>query len=60
MLNPWYNRKQASWGYENYFGQALFDSGLSALLAESFSSLMPLYDFFREAYEEAVQEAYHP
>ncbi|MCI8920401.1 MAG: DUF2461 domain-containing protein [Acutalibacter sp.] len=60
VLNPWYNRKQASWGYENYFGQALFDSGLSALLAESFSSLMPLYDFFREAYEEAVQEAYHP
>lgn len=60
VLNPWYNRKQASWGYENYFGQELFSPGLPSLLAESFSGLMPLYDFFREAYEEAVQETFHP
>ena len=53
VLDPWYNRKQASWGYENYFGQALFSPQLPTLLADSFSALLPLYNFFREAYEEA-------
>ena len=54
-LNPWYNRKQASWGYENYFGPSLFDPGLPGLLADSFTALLPLYRFFREAYEEALR-----
>lgn len=59
VLNPWYNRKQASWGYENYFGQELFSTDLARLLAESFSGIMPLYDFFRESYEEALESEYH-
>ena len=42
-------------GYENYFGPSLFDPGLPGLLADSFTALLPLYRFFREAYEEALR-----
>lgn len=57
VLNPWYNRKQASFGYENYFGQTLFSGELPVLLADSFTGLLPLYDFFREIYEESKRDA---
>lgn len=49
VIDPWYNRKQASVGYENYFGSALFTPNLPELLAESFTGLLPMYDFFMEA-----------
>ena len=50
LLNPWYNRKQHSVGYENLFGQALFSPQLPELLAESFAGLLELYDFFLEVW----------
>lgn len=50
LLNPWYNRKQHSVGYENLFGQALFSPQLPELLAESFAGLLELYDFFSEVW----------
>ncbi len=50
LLNPWYNRKQHSVGYENLFGQALFSPQLPELLAESFAGLLALYDFFSEVW----------
>lgn len=49
IIDPWYNRRQASVGYEDYFGEALFTDRLPALLAESFSGLMPLYHYMMEA-----------
>lgn len=57
LVNPWYNRKQASVGYENYFGQSLFSEKLPELLAESFGGLMPVYRFFEEVHEESLREA---
>ncbi len=50
LLNPWYNRRHLSVGYENFFGDRLFDRQLPELLAESFSGLMPMYDFFLEVW----------
>lgn len=55
LLSPFYNRKQASAGYENHFGQGLFQPDLPQRLADSFAGLMPLYDFFREGYEESLR-----
>ena len=57
VLNPWYNRKQASFGYDNYFGPELFSPELPVRLADSFTGLLPLYDFFREIYEESQRDA---
>ncbi len=56
LLNPWYNRKEPSVGYENYFGQGLFAQDLPERLAESFGGLMPMYRFFRKIYEESLKE----
>lgn len=50
LLNPWYNRREVSAGYENLFGKAIYTPGLPQLLAEHFQKLLPLYDFLREAY----------
>lgn len=49
LIDPWYNRKQASVGYDDYFGQELFSDRLPELLAESFSGLIPLYHYLMEA-----------
>jgi len=54
LLDPWYNRKQVSAGYENYFGPELFSPGLPERLAGSFSALKPLYDFLLEAHQMAL------
>ena len=48
VIDPWYNRKQASIGYEDYFGQELFSDKLPELLSKSFSGLMPLYHYMME------------
>lgn len=57
LINPWYNRKQASVGYENYFGEALFARELPEQLVESFGGLMPVYRFFQEVYEESLAKS---
>lgn len=49
IIDPWYNRRQASIGYDDYFGQALFTPQLPRLLAESFYGLIDLYHFLMEA-----------
>lgn len=56
VIDPWYNRKQASVGWENFFGQALFSPELPGLLAESFLGLLPMYGFFLHAYRTCRQE----
>ncbi len=50
VIDPWYNRKQASVGWENFFREALFTPELPRLLTDSFMGLLPMYDFFLEAY----------
>lgn len=56
VVDPWYNRKQASVGWDSYFGQELFSAKLPELLAESFFSLTPIYELFLEVYRESREE----
>lgn len=49
VIDPWYNRKQASIGYDDYFGGQLFTDRLPGLLAGSFGGLMGLYHYMMEA-----------
>lgn len=54
LLNPWYNRKTISAGYENFFGPDLFSPDLPALLTESLLPLAPLYDFLLEVDQQSM------
>lgn len=56
VIDPWYNRKQASVGWENYFSQELFGPRLPELLTESFMSLLPVYELFLEIYQASREE----
>ena len=44
-INPWYNRKHFSAGYERPFGGQLFSPDLPRIVADAFQDLMPLYRF---------------
>ena len=46
-LNPWYNRKNVSAGWEHPFGGALYDASLPDKLAADFDRLLPLFDFYQ-------------
>ncbi len=56
VIDPWYNRKQVSVGWDNAFGQELFGSRLPELLTASFFSLLPVYELFLSVYREAREE----
>ncbi len=60
VIDPWYNRKQISIGWDNYFGQELFGPRLPELLTASFLSLLPVYELclsvFRESKEDEFRE----
>lgn len=49
-LNPWYNRRHVSVGWEHPFGGALYTDALPGLLADAFDRLTPLYDFSMEVF----------
>lgn len=55
-LNPWYNRKHLSVGWEHGYGGVMYTDALPARLADDFTALMPLYDFLREAYNNVLIE----
>ena len=56
VIDPWYNRKQVSVGWDNYCGQELFGPRLPKLLTVSFISLLPVYELFLSVYQEAKEE----
>ena len=56
LLNPWYNRRHISVGYERSPGGALYTEALPRLLAEEFNRLMPMYRFLSEAYNNVLIE----
>ncbi len=51
VIDPWYNRREVSAGWEDFFGQDLFSPQLPQLLTESFGGLMPLYQFYLGAWQ---------
>ena len=55
-LNPWYNLKHVSVGYEHAFGSELYSPDLPDRLAETYAALMPMYLFFREAFQNYQHE----
>ena len=55
LLNPWYNRKHISCGYEHAYDALLYSPELPQALTETFAGLMPLYQFLLEAYQAYVQ-----
>ncbi|MBQ3424523.1 MAG: DUF2461 domain-containing protein [Clostridia bacterium] len=55
-INPWYNRRHISMGYELGYGGMLERPDLPEYLADRFSKLMPLFMFFREVWNEVLTE----
>lgn len=55
LLNPWYNRKTVSVGFESAFGKAVFTPELPDLLADSMAQLVPMFDFFTEVHQQALE-----
>lgn len=55
LLNPWYNRKHVSVGWEKDLGGAAYEAGLPQRLADSFEKLLPLHDFLWEAWRAAQE-----
>ena len=53
-LNPWYNRKYVSVGWEYPFGGELFSEALPDTLAGRFGELMPMYRFFMEVWNRTL------
>lgn len=56
LLNPWYNRRHISVGYEHGYGGPMYTDALPALLADDYSALIPLFDYLREAYNNVLIE----
>lgn len=56
LLNPWYNRRHLSVGYDKGYGGVMYTDALPGLLADEFAALMPLYLFLREAWNNVLIE----
>ena len=52
ILNPWYNLKHISVGWEYPHGGQLYAETLPDFLTDAFARLMPMYLFLREVYAE--------
>lgn len=55
IINRWYNRKRIGLEYCRDFGGDIFSPELPKILVETYSSLMPMYDFFLEFYHAAEE-----
>ena len=55
-LNPWYNRKNLSVGWEHVFGGAMFSEDLPAVLADGYALLIPFFDFTLEVFQKVQAE----
>ena len=49
-LNPWYNRKNISVGYE-FEDTGIYEADLNERVLKTFQNLMPLYRYYRKIYE---------
>ncbi len=56
FLNPWYNRKHLSVGYEMGYGGVMYTPKLPQYLADRFAGLMPLYVFLQEVWNNVLIE----
>ena len=56
FLNPWYNLKHFSVGYEHGYGGVMYTDALPQRLAHDFAGLMPMFNFLSEVYNDALIE----
>jgi uncharacterized protein (TIGR02453 family) len=56
LLNPWYNRRHISVGWEQGYGGPLFTPELPGVLVDRYAALMPMHDFMRQAYNNVLIE----
>lgn len=56
LLNPWYNRKTLNFGYEDYFGDLIYEPFFPSKLTAAYAELLPLYDYLREIYLRTVPQ----
>ena len=56
LIMRWYNRKRMGLEKDFDLGGDAFDEGLPELLAEEFSKLMPMYEYFMEIYRACPVE----
>ena len=56
LLNPWYNRKHLSVGYEYGYGGAMYSAELVDTLVETYTALMPFYLFLCDVWNDTLIE----
>ena len=56
VINPWYNRRHFSVGWEQGYGGPLYTEALPGVLAERYAALMPMYTFMKEVYNNVLIE----
>ena len=54
LLNPWYNRRNISVGYERGYGGAMYTDALPQMIVDTYADLMPLYRYFREVWNAVL------
>ena len=54
VINPWYNRRHFSVGYEHGYGGVMYTDALPDVLADDFNALMPLFEFMGEVYNDVL------
>lgn len=56
LLNPWYNRRHLSVGWEEGYGGVMYTPDLPEYLLRRYDALMPLYRFMREVWNNVLIE----
>lgn len=56
LLNPWYNRRHFSVGYEHGYGGPLYTEALPSVLADGYAALMPMFRFMQQVYNNVLIE----
>lgn len=56
LINPWYNRRHISVGYEQGYGGVMYTPALPDALSETFAHLMPLYRFLQDVWNDVLIE----
>ena len=54
LLNPWYNRKHLSVGFEHGYGGVMYTDALPDHLLQCYEGLMPMYRFLAEVYNNVL------
>ena len=56
VLDPWYNRRSLSVGWEFEMDASIYEKDLTQRLLKVYTDLMPMYRFFRKVYDLAAVE----